>query len=295
MIAADRIIADTAVRSRLFRRRHVVWLDVPADRLVERLRSARRADVEIDGDYGAFTAGHLAEYMPYYAAGTRVDASGSIAATIDQIEAVLEDPVDRGTLILRAELGEGLIELGEGIADGSLVHVLRRLSVGRCIVVTSSRSRSRADDAASVVRAAGIRVELEELPNGEASKSVEQQEQLFRRLAAKQLERGDPVVALGDDALLEAATFSAAVWLRGVPLVAIPVTTLGMIDTSIGGKGGIDLAGLGRNLLGVVPSGHGDDPRRRPRQRRVGGRSAGSARRGRQVRAHRGRGTPVAA
>ena len=90
VVAADRIVADTAIRARLYRGRHVVWLDVPADRLVERLRSARRADVEIDGDFGTFTDRHLVDYVPYYAAGTRVDASGSIAATIDQIEAVLE-------------------------------------------------------------------------------------------------------------------------------------------------------------------------------------------------------------
>ena len=57
---------------------------------------------------------------------------------------------------------------------------------------------------------------------------------------------------MGDDALLEAATFSAAVWLRGVPLIAIPLTTLGLIDTAIGGKGGIDLPGVGRNLLGAI-------------------------------------------
>ena len=117
--------------------------------------------------------------------------------------------------------------------------------------MTSRRTRARAEEAAEVVREAGIRVELAELPDGEASKSVPQQEQLFRRLSALHLERGDPFVAIGDDSLLEAATFSAAVWLRGVPLVTVPVTTLGLIDTSIGGKGGIDLPGYGRNLLGA--------------------------------------------
>ena len=49
VIAADRIVADTALRARLFRGRHVIWLDVPADQLVERLRAVRRADLEIRG------------------------------------------------------------------------------------------------------------------------------------------------------------------------------------------------------------------------------------------------------
>ena len=66
------------------------------------------------------------------------------------------------------------------------------------------------------------------------------------------MERPDPLVAIGDDPLLEAATFALAVWLRGVPTGDVPVTTLGLIDTAIGGKGGVDLAGVGRNLLGAI-------------------------------------------
>ena len=253
VIAADRIVADPSVRAHLYRGRHVVWLDVPADHLVERLRAARRQDIDIDGDIRTFIADHVATYGPFYRAGTRVDASGSIAATIAQIQPHLARPVEAGTLVLRAEVRGGLIELGDGILSRSLGHVLQRLAVRRCVVVTSSGSRQRADVAVDVVRAgAGVPVEIEELPDGEPSKLLEEQEALFRRLADRRLERRDPLIALGDDALLEAATFAAAVWLRGVPLVAIPVTTLGLIDTSIGGKGGIDLPGVGRNLLGAI-------------------------------------------
>ena len=90
---------------------------------------------------------------------------------------------------------------------------------------------------------AGCAVDIEELPDGESSKVLANQESLFRRLAALELERGDPLIAIGDETVLEAATFSAAVWLRGVPLIVVPVTTQGLIDTSIGGKGGINLPG----------------------------------------------------
>lgn len=253
VIAADHIIADPSVRARLYRGRKVLWLDVPADHLVERLRAARRQDTGIRGDVRVFIADHLPAYLPYYRAGTRVDASGSINETIAQIEAHLAEPLDAGTLILRAELRGGLVELGEGILGASLAHVLRRLEAQRCVIVTSARSRSRAHDAAELVRAGtGVAVDIEELPDGEPAKLLDEQEHLFRRLAALQVERRTPLVALGDDALLEAATFAAAVWLRGVPMAAIPVTTLGLIDTAIGGKGGIDLPGIGRNLLGAI-------------------------------------------
>ena len=253
VVAADRIVADPAVRARLYRGRHVAWLDVPADQLVERLRSARREDIAVEGDVRTFVPRHLAAYVPYYFAGTRVDASGSIGSTIARIEPLLARAPDAGTLILRAELHQGLVELGEGILSRSMAHVLDRLRARCCVVLTSARSRARAEVAAQVVcGVAGIPVDIEELPDGEPSKLLGEQEHLFRRLAGRQLERQDPLVAIGDDALLEAGTFAAAVWLRGVPLVTVPVTTLGLIDTAIGGKGGIDLSGLGRNLLGAI-------------------------------------------
>ena len=79
------------------------------------------------------------------------------------------------------------------------------------------------------------------------------------------------MIAIGDETVLEAAIFTAAVWLRGVPLIVVPVTTQGLIDTSIGGKGGINLPGVGRNLLGSFHQRHRDDPRHRPDQRRARG------------------------
>jgi 3-dehydroquinate synthase len=253
VIAADRVVADPAVRARLYRGRHVIWLDAPADRLVERLRAARRQDLDIDGDFRRFIDDHLIAYTPYYFAGSRVDASGSIAATIAGIQPHLEEPAGSGTLVLRAEIHGGFMELGDGILGSSLGHVLRGLSARRCVVVTTGRSRERAETAADHVRSgAGLPVDVVELPEGERSKLIEQQELLFRNLAELRLERQDPLVAVGDDVLLEATTFAAAVYLRGVPLVTIPVTTLGLIDTSIGGKGGVDLPGLGRNLLGAI-------------------------------------------
>lgn len=253
IIAADRIIADPSVRTRLYRGRHVIWLDVPAHQLIERLRAARLEDTRIDGDIRGFVELHLESYRPYYEAGIRVDASGSVASTIASIEPILVRPASVGTLVLRANIHGGLLDLGDGILGTSLKAVLERLEVRRCGIVTSAASRARADLAADLAATAtGIPVIIEELPDGEPAKRLEEQEELFRRLAGRQLERRDPLVAIGDDALLEAATFAAAVWLRGVPLVTVPVTTLGLIDTAIGGKGGIDLPGVGRNLLGAI-------------------------------------------
>ena len=253
VIAADRVVADPGLRARLYRGRHVIWLDVPADRLLERLRAIRREDLGIQGDLRRYITDHLSTYTPYYFAGTAVDGSGSIAATISAIEPILAEPADPGTLVLRARIHGGYMELGEGTLGASLRHVMRRLSSRRCAVVTSPASRRKADETARHLAAeTGAAVDVVELPDGERSKLIEQQERLLRTLADGRFERQDPLIAVGDDVLLEAATFAAAVYLRGVPLVTVPVTTLGMIDTSIGGKGGIDLPGFGRNLLGAI-------------------------------------------
>jgi 3-dehydroquinate synthetase len=253
VIAADRVVADPTVRDRLYRGRHVVWLDVEPDRLLERLRAARREDIGIEGDLRAFVAHHVAEYRPYYAAGMRVDGAGPPKDALAAVTDRLSGPVPVGSLVLRAELHGGLLELGDGILAESLEHVVRRLSVRHCVVLTSASRRPMAEAAAGMVRdRAGAAVDIEELPDGEPSKRLAAQEPLLRSLARRRLERRDPLIAIGDDALLEAATFTAAVWLRGVPLVAVPVTTLGLIDTAIGGKGGIDLADTGRNLLGAI-------------------------------------------
>lgn len=253
VIAADRLLADPAVRSRLYRGRRVVWLDVPPDRLLERLRSAPRGEAGIDGDFRAFLAEHLAAYTPYYFAGSRLDASGSIASTLEGLEPLLAEPTEPGTLILRADIHGGLLELGEGTLAASLRHVLRRLSARRCAMITTAAGRRLADLAVADIRSeAACLVDVVELPDGKRSKSLGEQEKVFSTLSDLRLERSDPLIAVGDDVLLEAATFAAAVYLRGVPLVTVPVTTLGMIDTSIGGKGGVDVDGVGRNLLGAI-------------------------------------------
>jgi 3-dehydroquinate synthetase len=253
VIAADRAVADPGLRARLYRGRHVIWLDVPSDRLLERLRTMRREDLGIQGDLHRYLTDHLSAYAPYYFAGARVDGSGSISTTIAAIEPILAEPPEPGTLMLRAEIHGGFVELGEGTLGSSLRHVVRRLSSRRGVVVTSPRSRRRAAQTAKdLASGSGVVVEVLELPDGERSKQVDSQEGLLRTLANHRFERKDPIIAVGDDLLLEAATFAAAVFLRGVPLVTIPDTTLGMIDTSIGGKGGLDLPGLGRNLLGAI-------------------------------------------
>ena len=96
----------------------------------------------------------------------------------------------------------------------------------------------------------GLAVHHLEVPAGEAAKRLEVVAGLYQGLAAVPTRRADPVLAVGGGATTDVAGFVAATWLRGVPLVNLPTTVLGMVDAAVGGKTGVDLA-EGKNLVGA--------------------------------------------
>ena len=64
------------------------------------------------------------------------------------------------------------------------------------------------------------------------------------------MERAEPIIAVGGGALGDAAGFLAATYLRGMPVIHVPTTLVAQIDSSIGGKTGVDLP-EGKNLVGA--------------------------------------------
>ena len=107
-----------------------------------------------------------------------------------------------------------------------------------------------ADRVGQALARLGLAVHPLEVPAGEAAKRLDVVAGLYERLAQVPTHRADPVVAVGGGATTDAAGFAAATWLRGVPLVNLPTTLLGMVDAAIGGKTGIDLP-AGKNLAGA--------------------------------------------
>ncbi len=87
-------------------------------------------------------------------------------------------------------------------------------------------------------------------PHGEASKNLTILGEILEFLAEQQFSRSDMILALGGGVTGDLAGFAAAVYLRGVPFVQIPTTLLAAVDSSVGGKTGIDLKG-GKNLAGA--------------------------------------------
>jgi len=95
----------------------------------------------------------------------------------------------------------------------------------------------------------GIEVLLAEVPDGEQAKRVEVAAFCWQVLGQADFTRSDAVLGLGGGAVTDLAGFVAATWLRGVALVQLPTTVLGMVDASVGGKTGINTA-EGKNLVG---------------------------------------------
>ncbi len=139
------------------------------------------------------------------------------------------------------------VVVGRGVRAELAVH----LDGATRVLLVHARPLARsADEMAETLRAKGFQVRVTDLPDGEGAKSAAQAERLWAELAALGATREDAVVGLGGGAVTDVAGFAAATWLRGVRVVAVPTTLLGMVDAAVGGKTGINTA-AGKNLVGA--------------------------------------------
>jgi 3-dehydroquinate synthase len=99
----------------------------------------------------------------------------------------------------------------------------------------------------------GCEVFLAEVPDAESAKRVEVAQFCWGILGQLDFQRNDTILGLGGGATTDLAGFVAAAWLRGVPLIQVPTTVLGMVDAAVGGKTGVNTQ-EGKNLVGVFYS-----------------------------------------
>ena len=102
----------------------------------------------------------------------------------------------------------------------------------------------------TLVADAGLEVLLAEVPDAEAAKRVEVAAFCWEILGKSDFTRSDAIVGLGGGATTDLAGFVAATWLRGVAVVQLPTTVLGIVDAAVGGKTGINTT-EGKNLVGA--------------------------------------------
>ena len=107
-----------------------------------------------------------------------------------------------------------------------------------------------ADIVEASLKEAGFDTAVYTLPNGEASKNIQSYAKVLGFLAESHITRSDFIVALGGGVIGDLSGFAAATFLRGIDFVQIPTTLLAAVDSSVGGKTGIDLD-AGKNLAGA--------------------------------------------
>jgi 5-deoxy-5-amino-3-dehydroquinate synthase len=152
------------------------------------------------------------------------------------------------------------VPLGERSYDVLVGHGARRELAG-LLPSTAKRAAIVTQEAIPLDVDPGLTAEVFTIGRGEAHKSLATVEELCRGFARFGLTRSDVVIGVGGGMVTDVAGFAAASWHRGVPVVHVSTTLVGMIDAAIGGKTGVNISAVdgigGKNLIGAFwqPSG----------------------------------------
>jgi 3-dehydroquinate synthase len=138
-----------------------------------------------------------------------------------------------------------------GILDRVGELIGKRFGQSCAIVSDTNVARHFGERLAKSLRAAGLEPTLITIPPGEEFKTLEQVGAICDQMVAARLDRQSFVIGLGGGVIGDISGFAAAIFHRGIPHVQIPTTLLAMVDSSIGGKTGVNTRS-GKNLIGAI-------------------------------------------
>ncbi len=143
------------------------------------------------------------------------------------------------------------IHIGEEILDRMGMILARNGWAQRYVIVTDNHVDAlhgeRVQDA---LGKADLRVDRITVPSGEAAKGMQTVLDITERLTGLGADRQTALIALGGGVIGDLTGFAASIYMRGIPVIQVPTTLLAQVDSSIGGKTGVDTA-AGKNLLGT--------------------------------------------
>ena len=142
-------------------------------------------------------------------------------------------------LILDSSTGGYPVLIGTNL-QRDLRNVVTRLDPTGAAIVTDTNVRPYALKVAKAIKRAGLKTSIHAIPASERSKSMSQLEAVLSFLERQHIDRGGCVIAVGGGTVGDLAGLAAAIWQRGVRLIAVPTTLLAMVDSSIGGKTGVN-------------------------------------------------------
>ena len=155
------------------------------------------------------------------------------------------------TTRVKVSLAERSYEIivGENLLQEAAEYIAAEIRSPRVIVISDKAVEQYAAPLAANLKTRGIRTEQLSVAGGEKSKSFAQLEQLVDDILALKPDRKTTLVALGGGVIGDLVGFAASVLLRGVDFIQVPTTLLAQVDSSVGGKTGINTK-TGKNLVG---------------------------------------------
>ncbi|MCO5227542.1 MAG: 3-dehydroquinate synthase [Thermomicrobiales bacterium] len=155
-------------------------------------------------------------------------------------------------VILRTDSAESSIRVGQGVADTVAEVVSDRWPKAQAVWVGVDARMAAANQEYldALAESLAVPVHVYDIPAGETSKSLERYGEILDWMLTNGVRRSDVVIALGGGVVGDLMGFAAATVLRGIGLIQIPTTLLSMVDSSVGGKTGINHA-TGKNLIGA--------------------------------------------
>jgi len=231
-----------------------LWLRCAMPTLLRRVAGREHRPMFLNADPAEVLARLMAARHPFYA-----EADVTVTCTDESPDATtrrVQDALAAATAPRRLPVGLGDRGYDVLVGPGLLARaggLAAALLPSRKVVVITDSAVGPLHLAAlrDGLEAAGLSVLTEiAVPPGEASKDLATLSEVLERMLAAGLDRRTAVVALGGGVVGDLAGFAAAVAMRGVPFVQVPTTLLAQVDSSVGGKTGVNLK-AGKNLAGA--------------------------------------------
>ncbi len=244
---------DPDTRALIRERAVSIWLRCPLPVLLGRLRGRTHRPLLNAGNPADIIARLSFERSPLYAeADIIVDGSEDPPhVTTQHVISALAAYQPPRRVFVNLTSGDYDILIGNNLLDRAGAYLAPILPLKRCVIVC--------DETVAALHLKPLEQSLTEtgithkpiiVPPGEASKSLNMWSKIVEQLLADKVDRYTTVVALGGGVIGDLAGFAAAATLRGLPFVQIPTTLLSQVDSSVGGKTGINST-HGKNLIGA--------------------------------------------
>jgi shikimate kinase/3-dehydroquinate synthase len=230
-----------------------IWLRCDLSTLVRRVASRENRPLLANTDHAATLSRLMAQRHPIYAeADVIVDCGDEMpeTTTTQVVDALIaHTPPRRLPVVLSSSRYD--VVIGDGLLARAGALLAPVLPQKRAVVVTDANvARLHSRTVLEGLRENGFETSTVIVPAGEATKNVDSYLSVVDQLLEARVERRTTVIALGGGVVGDLAGFAAATTLRGLPFVQIPTTLLAQVDSSVGGKTGVNTK-RGKNLVGA--------------------------------------------